>query len=61
MAVFACAACGLAIETLSPANSASLFDPRCAECGGELEAIEPEPPAVSHVARHDAAPRQRGI
>ena len=40
MAVFACEACGLGVGTLSPANSASLFDPRCTACGGALELVD---------------------
>ena len=42
MAVFACEACGLGVETLSPAHSASLFAPQCTACGGALELVDEE-------------------
>lgn len=38
--VFACLGCGLAVETLGAANSASLLNPRCTACGGELERVD---------------------
>jgi len=61
MAIFSCQACGLSVGTLGPANSASLFDPRCTACGGELESIDDEASASSVPAQDHRAAAEQGM